>query len=303
MRHRSLIVWTAAVLMAPFGCSVAASFSGLVGPGVEDAGDATSHTDASGGSDAQGGGGDAMNGGGDATTGPTYASVVLADGPIAYFHLDETSGSTARDASGGGHDGTILKGVTLGGSGAFAGSGTSAHFDGKSYITIPDSVSGTGTVFDFTQATPFTLEAWVKIDEQPVKNMTAFTFFSKELRLPDGGYDGIDFFTEPNFKLQRENDPTDTSEVVVPHGLAAIATWYYLVGTFDGKSLTIYVDLVSQGTAQSSTSLPVVNVPFLLGAEDTSMTESLLGSMDEVAIYRKALSASQMAAHFHAAGR
>lgn len=292
-------------LLAPVGCSLAVGFGGLEGNPSTDAGEASTTTGSDGSTSGDGfaPGSDANVTGSDSPSGNAYVTAVMADGPLAYFHLDETSGTTVHDSSGNGHDGDAHN-LKLGAAGAFAASGTAAHFDGKGYVSIPDSVSGMGTPFDFTQSTPFTLEAWVMIDQQPVKDMTAYTFFSKELRLPDaGGYDGIDFFTEPNIKLQRENDPIATTQVLVMHGLPATATWYYLVGTYDGKQLTVSIDLVPQGTVQSPNALQVVNVPFLLGAEDTSLTEALVGSMDEVAIYRKALSPAQLATHFHAAGR
>ncbi|HXF56088.1 MAG TPA: PQQ-dependent sugar dehydrogenase, partial [Actinomycetota bacterium] len=46
-------------------------------------------------------------------TGP-YRDEVLSDAPLGYWRLGEASGTTASDASGGGHDGTYLGGATLG---------------------------------------------------------------------------------------------------------------------------------------------------------------------------------------------
>ena len=37
-------------------------------------------------------------------------------------------------------------------------------------------------------------------------------------------------------------------------------------------------------------------------SEDTALDSALVGKMDEVAIYAKALTTAQMTAHFHAAG-
>jgi hypothetical protein len=72
---------------------------------------------------------------------------------------------------------------------------------------------------------------------------------------------------------------------------------------FDGTKLAIYVDLTSVATEDSATThLAATTVPFLLGAEDTAGDNGMLGMLDEAAVYDKALTEAQMAAHFHAAG-
>src|SRR5207248_5123717 len=48
-----------------------------------------------------------------------YASAVLADHPAAYWRMDETSGSVAKDSSGNGHSANLF-GVSGGASGALA---------------------------------------------------------------------------------------------------------------------------------------------------------------------------------------
>lgn len=57
----------------------------------------------------------------EASSGSAYANTVLADSPIAYWRLGETSGTTASDATGHGWNGTINPPVTLGQPGAITG--------------------------------------------------------------------------------------------------------------------------------------------------------------------------------------
>jgi hypothetical protein len=47
-----------------------------------------------------------------------YSQLVLADRPVGYWRLNETSGTTAADSSGNGHDGTYNGGFTLNQAGA-----------------------------------------------------------------------------------------------------------------------------------------------------------------------------------------
>src|SRR3989442_5707000 len=54
------------------------------------------------------------------TTPPSYRASVLADHPVAYWRLDEETGTVLVDASGNGNDGTYAGAVTLGQPGALA---------------------------------------------------------------------------------------------------------------------------------------------------------------------------------------
>jgi hypothetical protein len=85
-----------------------------------------------------------------------YADQVLADSPISYWRLGETSGSTASDATGV-NPGTYIGGVTLGQPGALTGDPNSAaSFDGvNDYTVVPDS-----STLDLTSGV--TVEAWIK---------------------------------------------------------------------------------------------------------------------------------------------
>ncbi len=58
-----------------------------------------------------------------------YADVVLADSPLAYYRLGESSGTTMTDSSGNGRHGTYVGSPTLGAAGLVPGD-TCADFDG-----------------------------------------------------------------------------------------------------------------------------------------------------------------------------
>jgi hypothetical protein len=288
---------SAGFLAASSGCSLFVSLDGL---SDDDAGQSSS--DASLDGNANDAASDAATSSDADASSSAYASAVLADSPLAYFHLDETTGTTLADSSGHGHDATSST-VLLGQSGAFAGSGTAVHFDGNALIAIPGTVSDAGTPFDFTGTSPFSFEAWVKIDFQLDGGDTAFTFLSKEQDLGSGKYHGVDFFDDPVIQLQREDDPIESTQASATNPLPD-TSWHYLVGTYDGSTISIYVDNAIVGSQTgSSTMVPVTSVPFLIGAEDVDGDSALVGSMDEVAIYTTALTTTQRAAHFHAAGK
>src|SRR2546422_11078822 len=57
---------------------------------------------------------------------PSYRASVLADHPVAYWRLDEETGTGLVDASGNGNDGTYAGAVSLGQPGALASDGDTA---------------------------------------------------------------------------------------------------------------------------------------------------------------------------------
>jgi hypothetical protein len=87
-----------------------------------------------------------------------YLSVVLADGPLAYWRLGEASGPVAYDASGNAMHGTYIGGVTLAQAGALEG-------DADTAVCL-DGVSGCMNMGWHPElsylSNDFTIEAWYK---------------------------------------------------------------------------------------------------------------------------------------------
>jgi large repetitive protein len=89
------------------------------------------------------------------TAAPSDAA--LSDGLVLWYKLDETSGTTAKDASGNGRDGTVNGTATWGGPQGLA-------FDGRStYVKVPDNIMkglssisvDTDVLIDPAQAAPY----------------------------------------------------------------------------------------------------------------------------------------------------
>lgn len=90
---------------------------------------------------------------------PTYRDAVLADAPVGYWRLGETSGPAA-DESSSAVAGTYQGGVVRGVAGALSGDpDAAARFDGvDDLVSMGDPPSG---VLDFGTG-DFTAEAWIK---------------------------------------------------------------------------------------------------------------------------------------------
>ncbi|HIL29699.1 MAG TPA: type I secretion C-terminal target domain-containing protein [Micavibrio sp.] len=73
--------------------------------------------------------------------GSSLSQAMIADNPVAYWQLNETSGTSALNiGSTGGVDGTYTNGPTLGAAALYLGGASSVDFDGvDDYVAIPDS--------------------------------------------------------------------------------------------------------------------------------------------------------------------
>jgi hypothetical protein len=88
----------------------------------------------------------------------------------------------------------------------------------------------------------------------------------------------------------------------VETGALTTGVWKYVVVTFDGITLTLYID----GQSQDSSATPIVSIPattngFVLGGRNGGNFLHYAGVIDEVAVYDKALSPARIDAHRRAA--
>src|SRR5689334_12045038 len=86
----------------------------------------------------------------------TYRNAVLADNPVAYWELDEVSGTTAADSAGTPQNGTYQN-CTLGQPSAFPNLGTSVQFNGSTSRVQ----AAANSVFELGTG-DFTVETWAK---------------------------------------------------------------------------------------------------------------------------------------------
>jgi chitodextrinase len=216
------------------------------------------------------------------TSAPVAVNVSNASpqGLVAAYSFDEASGATVRDSSGWANTGTISGATRV--PGKF---GSALEFDGKtSLVTVPDSNS-----LDLT--TGMTLEAWVKPDL--VGSWETLLFKEQPNNLAYGLY-GSTNTGVPNAQVFSAGNAT---QVNGPAALP-INAWSHVAATYDGANLRIFVD----GVQVSSTPLtgPITTSAGVLHMGSNSVwNERFAGLMDEVRIYDRALTASQIQSDMH----
>ena len=94
-----------------------------------------------------------------------------------------------------------------------------------------------------------------------------------------------------------------TNRITYLHAADAIALdeWVHLVGTYDGATMTLYVDGELAGTSDQQAG-PIAHAPsgwLALGAyRDDNEVYPVTGALGHVAIYRGAMSAEQVAERY-----
>jgi hypothetical protein len=214
---------------------------------------------------------------------PAYASAVLADQPVAYWRLGESSGTTAVDSSG--HvNGTYASGVTLGQPGALSSdSNTSALFNGSSgSVNVADSAA-------LRLNGAFTVEFWAK------QKSFVNSWPGLMVKGPSANATGYLIWYSSNGALHFKRNNVD---IATPAGMFTSTAWHHYAVTYDGATLRWYVN--GQLVSSKAVAFPANTGTAMLqlGRGDQYGNEFI----DEVAIYPAALSASRIGAHYAAAG-
>jgi hypothetical protein len=224
----------------------------------------------------------------------SYPETVLADGAALYCRLGETSGTVARNECGSPH-GTISGGVTLGVPAVIGDGNPAMQFggvDGK--ISIPKGIySDFGT-------DPLTLECWVRLTATPAVDQ-------RLLSLAWGTTGAVQlYWSPPNgvglfFRLGDNVNPAFS--VRYQNAVPGNGRWTHVVAvlTRNPDTMLIYSNGVAQG---SPTALPSAGrnytataATFYLAALNGTF-QFFNGDLDEVAIYKVALTPAQILNHY-----
>ncbi len=248
-----------------------------------------------------------------------YPVAVRADGPIAFYRLDEASGATAYDYAGG-YNATYAN-VVLGLPGYNPGPVGSAAPTDPAETCVEfggnNSFAGSGsTTVNFAVANggnaEFSVEAWCSL----------FSLGNGGNAIIALGYgNGGEQFVLDNgasaagalrfFVRNAAGTAFAASSSFVP---VNDARWHHVVGVCDeaGGHLFLYVDGVQIGSGTIPANSGVLNpnplIPLSIGARESANNTpanydfQFNGVIDDVAVYNKALSAAQVQSHYFASG-
>lgn len=219
---------------------------------------------------------------------------ILTDGlgnpPVAYWQLDDNTGTTAKDTSGTGNTATLTNGPTWS-PGKIGGAVT---FDGSN-----DNL--TVAVPTFRNAlTSFTFSTWVYLNAD--FNTSINPQFPLVFNLDGQGlYPRISVQGDGNVNVQLRTGGVTQSYSTSTAPVTA-NTWYHIEVTFDGSNnfSVIYVNGIRRATKTFSAGTLTGGVSgALLMGQDTNIPIALTGKMDEIKIYDYARTRAQVEYDFN----
>jgi hypothetical protein len=233
--------------------------------------------------------------------GDAYHDAVMADSPLGYYRLNESSGSVATDSSGNGRNGAYSgSGVTLAQTGLLYGNSDKSVFFGSngdvSESTLKTALGG---------ASAATIEFIIKRALNSDRCVISFGTVN-------GNRFGFFVETDTTAYLLCENPVANTYAVLqMPYGMTAGKQ--HVVMVFDGTQATandrikIYVNRLLRtpssyfGTFPATLAASANLSNFSIGHDQVNTGEYSNCYIDEVAVYGSALSLARIQAHFDAA--
>jgi len=207
---------------------------------------------------------------------------------------DPENSSRTLDSSGFGNDGSLSGGAYFG-EGYL---GTGMVFDGSDdYVNVSDSDS-------LGITGPITLECWAKMNSVGVAagSLTDNQYFISKasstgtastiaytLLIANTGDDYLRFQISDGTSLDQTNDAPGLSvDELSPN------VWYHIVGVYDGSYIYLYLDGVLKTSETSLSSIRDISTEVRIGELGGSTSRPFNGTIDEVNIYSRALTANEV---------
>ena len=226
-----------------------------------------------------------------ASGGGTYQAAVIADSPVGYWRLGESSGTTAADEIGS-YAGTYAGTYTLAETSAISDGDTALGLSGVSgdmQAAPQAAIAGLGAA---------TLECWMY--RGATGRIVVAGFGNTAVRRMN-----ILWFSDNRVYMQVENNTSSYR-----HFAASLTGWHHFAMVFDGSlSGTARIACYLDGVLQSPTSVntPPTTLPTsvqlgnLSAGREPVNTRYSNGRVDELALYDYALTSTQIADHYAAA--
>ena len=203
---------------------------------------------------------------------------------VAYYMMDEGSGTALLDASGTGNNGTIFNGPLW----VPGMKGLAIDFNGnKQYATVPTAAS-----LNITSA--ITLSAWFLCETTAVARQE---IISKDVQ---GTTDGYELYLSNTqnviFRLNQKTSGSTyqvTSATKYPLNGSA---WMHAAATYDGSTMKLYINGVQEGGSVTGPAAIATNSLPLAIAEEAGVQMRYKGKLDEVRLYNRALSQTEVQA-------
>jgi hypothetical protein len=202
-------------------------------------------------------------------------AVFQDDALVGYWSFEERSGSTFRDNAGVNNSGQIFRDARLGQSARY---GNGLSLDGsQDYAEIPAE----GTELDLDGRNAITIAGWFYPRAHTAQAFTIYRSTSYYLTMING---------QPSFYGYGLTAPGYHS---APQALP-LNQWSHVAATYDGSNVRLFVNGAQVHAVAVTGSFQADNSPLVFGHRTSSNNTTFNGLMDEVFLFRKALSAAEI---------
>jgi RHS repeat-associated protein len=228
-----------------------------------------------------------------------YQQIVKGDSPSLLWRLGETSGTTAADSSGAGHNGTYQNAPTLGINGAL-----SSGYDDDGAVDLNGTNQRVSSNYNpFTGSSVRTFEGWARRDTDTTRDAlfggTGVTENAPYLWL---GVQGSS--TNPPSTVTWQPSGNSGGGTQWDNAWPGTGQWVHWALVFNDAADTaeLFVNGQSKGVRSIPTSYGLLSSSFQLGGWIglNTLKDPFDGAMDEVAVYERGLSADELSAHYQA---
>ena len=235
-------------------------------------------------------------------------AIPLPTGLVAYYPCESANGVVLPDQSGNGNDATLSIGLPT--DGGTAPSGTGYRYEagkvgnaltlfkaGYGYVSMPPSI--------FNGATAVTVAFWIKVNTE--QNWQRAFDVGINAHLDSAPYTGGKYFflTTQNAASQIEIAITangySTAQLFYTNRIVPADGWRHIAVTIDGSQGVVYVNgpgITGTRTTNNMLTLRPVDLGTMdyayLGKSQWTVDPYFDGQLDEVRVYRRALSAAEV---------
>jgi hypothetical protein len=225
----------------------------------------------------------------------TLNNLTIDNGLVGYWKLDEGQGTVAKDSSRFGHNGTLMNGPAWSGATLNGVASRVQFYDpyGLNFSGTNSSYVDCGRLTQIDGTTAATFTGWINTTSTTVKQ--GFGRPATNSRV------GVNLFSDGNIYWIVDTGAGSgyTSQARTQTG------WHYYTMVFNGAlsgaaRIKSYIDGVSQSTtlgATPPTSIPSDATSFMIG--HPASTDYSTGGQDDVRVYNRALSASEVLALYN----
>ena len=216
---------------------------------------------------------------------PKDSKAPSSGGPVAWWKLDETTGAEAADASGNRHPARVQGTARWTSQGRLGGA--FELDDAGNFVDCGDA-----TNFDFRDG--LTVSLWVKPgqSEKSLKSLIAKGSDTWGIA-SDGNTGGVAFHLAGPQTTGK--DKKRQTRVTAKRSLND-GQWHHLAAVYDGQRMALFVDGELADSVTASGPLAINTEPVLLGENSASRKERFVGAVDDVRLYNRGLSESEIKA-------